>query len=181
MQLQLKFLNGNNMRLFKGFIIGLIGLFLMITLLSLLIPSNIKVSRTVIINDTTGKIIAQVKDIKNWGNWHPIFACKDATINYLNNGCDIVYNNKTTHLVSQSATTKSVKFLLKSDNENDIANEILIIPIEHQNAMQVEWQANVKLHWYPWEKFYGIFIDKLTGPGYEAALNGLKKFIETPQ
>ena len=169
------------MKLLKGVLFGAIGLFLIMTLLSLLIPSNIRISRTVIINDTTGKVINQVSNIKNWSNWHPMFTAQGVTVTNLSNGCDIIYNNKTTHLVLESANSNSVKFSLKADGENDIVNEILAMPIPQQNAMQVEWSAYVKLHWYPWEKFYGIFVDKLSGPGYEAALNGLKKYIETPQ
>jgi hypothetical protein len=34
------------------------------------------------------------------------------------------------------------------------------------------------MKWYPWEKFSGIFVDKMTGPGYQAALNELKDFVE---
>jgi hypothetical protein len=167
------------MRLIKGFLFVLAGLAIMITLFSLLIPSHVKISRSVIINDTTDKIITQLNNLKNWNNWHPMFMSKDATVNYLNSGCDIVYHNKTTHLTLQSTTAKDVKFLLQGEGENDIENDIIVTPIVKQNAMQVEWRADVKLHWYPWEKFYGIFVDKLSGPGYEAALDGLKKYIET--
>jgi hypothetical protein len=51
-------------------------------------------------------------------------------------------------------------------------------PVTDSSAMQVEWRVLTKLKWYPWEKFYGIFIDKLTGPGYEVALNNLKELAE---
>ncbi|MES2429702.1 MAG: hypothetical protein V4556_02120 [Bacteroidota bacterium] len=167
------------MRLLKVFFVGLCGLFLIITLLSLLIPSDVKVSRSVIINDTSSRIMGQLKDIREWHNWHPMFSAADATIKYNENGCDIFYKNKTTHLIFQSVTENSIKFLLKADGENDIQNQIFVNPIQQQNARQVEWRANIKLSWYPWEKFYGIFIDKISGPGYEAALNGLKTHIES--
>src|SRR5689334_4059272 len=116
------------MRLIKGFLFVLTGLAVMITLFSLLIPSNVKISRSVIINDTTGKIITQLTNLKNWKNWHPIFMTNDATINYLGNGCDIVYHNKTTHLTLQSTSVNDVQFLLQSEGENDIENEILVTP-----------------------------------------------------
>ena len=44
--------------------------------------------------------------------------------------------------------------------------------------MQVEWNAVTRLKWYPWEKFYGIFIEKSSGQGYEDALNSLKTYVE---
>ena len=173
------------MRFIKAFLFGITGLFIMITLLSLLIPSRVKVSRIVVVNKTAiNKIYQQIAELKEWKNWHPVFKPGLAAINFgnvttgNNASCDIVYNSKTTHLIITSADTSSVKFTLQSQGENSIENNIILTPLPTQQAMQVEWQAINKLHWYPWDKFYAIFIDKISGPGYEAALNGLKDFIE---
>ena len=69
------------MRLIKAFLTGAIGLFLVMTLLSLLIPSNVKVSRTTLINNTTRvKVLEQVINLSNWKNWHPVFKNNDAKI-----------------------------------------------------------------------------------------------------
>ena len=172
-------------RFIKAFLFGITGLFIIITLLSLLITSNVRVIRTTVINNTTtDKPYQQIIDLKNWKNWHPIFKKGVATIIFTvssvgkNAACDIVYNNKTTHLLITDADTTSIKFILQSQGENDIENAITITPIKTSGEVRVEWRALTKLHWYPWEKFYAIFLDKITGPGYDAALNGLKDFIE---
>ena len=172
-------------RLIKAFLIGIIGLFIMITLLSLLIPSRVKISRIVIINNVrANKIFAQIVDLKNWKNWHPVFRNDSAVMSLSepstgkNAYCDISYNNRSTHLSIISVDAASVKFLLQSKGENEIENEISIIQANTENEIHVEWRALTRLRWYPWEKFYGIFIDKMTGPGYENALNGLKNFLE---
>lgn len=172
-------------RLVKAFIVGITGLFIVITLLSLLITSKVKTSRVVIINNTTaGKIYQQTADINNWKNWHPVFKPGVTIINITdtsvgkNAACDIVYNNKTTHLVITSADTNSIKFNLQTSSAKDIENDLVITPIPLQHSVQVEWRVLNNLHWYPWEKFYAIFLDKITGPGYEDALNGLKNFLE---
>ena len=173
------------MRFIKAFLFGLVGLFIMITLISLLITSKVRVSRAIVVSNTTaGKIYQQVADVKNWQNWHPMFKPGIATINFgnitegKNASCDIIYNNKTTHLIITDADSGSVKFLLQSPGENDIRNEINFTQLTAAQEITVEWRALTNLHWYPWEKFYAIFIDKITGPGYETALNGLKNFIE---
>ena len=57
-------------------------------------------------------------------------------------------------------------------------NKIVVTDIPSMNQVKADWIATTHLHWYPWEKFYAIFIDKLTGPGYEAALQGLKTYTE---
>jgi hypothetical protein len=173
------------MRFIKPFIIGIVGLFIVVTLLSLLIPSKIKVSRATVISGTTDKIAAQITDLKNWKNWQPLFKSDLATItfsspsNTANAYCDITYNNKVTRLQVTSVDSSSIHFLLSAAGEDDIENEIDIIPVIEHNQVQVEWKALTILPWYPWEKFYGIFIDKLTGSGYESSLDGLKSYIES--
>jgi len=173
------------MRFIKAFLIGATGLFIFISILSLLIPSRAKVGRTVVIDEVAkGKIYAQVYDLKNWKNWHPSFSSELATVNFSNitageNGsCDIIYNNKTTHLQITKADTAIIAFTLTAAGENDISNQLHFYSIPQSQQTTVHWQSVTQLHWYPWDKFYAIFIDKLTGPGYEAALNGLKTFTE---
>lgn len=173
------------MRLIKAFLVGIIGLFVMITLLSLLITSKVRVSRAVAISNTSaGKIYQQTADLKNWQNWHPMFKTGVAVIRFgnisggKNATCDIVYKNKTTHLIITAVDSSFVQFTLQSPGENDIENELNFAQLTGDKEITVAWQALTHLHWYPWEKFYAIFIDRITGPGYEDALNGLKAFIE---
>ncbi|MEO6729735.1 MAG: hypothetical protein ABIN01_00865 [Ferruginibacter sp.] len=169
------------MRLVKAFVAGIAGLFIIITLFSLLIPSRVRVSRAVLINNTNSEAVyQQIANFENWKQWHPIFTLDSAKL-YLGgptSGCVILQRGKEVKLKLISADSTSIKFLLQADGENDIDNDIVISKLPSQNSLQVEWRAITKLHWYPWEKFYGIFIDKLTGPGYEAALDGLKDYLE---
>jgi hypothetical protein len=172
------------MRLIKAFLVGATGLFIIITLLSLLIPSGARVGRTIMIDNVAkDKIYAQVYDLQNWKNWHPSFSPGLATVNFgkvtagVDGSCDIIYNNKTTHLKITKTDTAVIAFALTATGENDIINEIHFYSIDGQQT-RIDWEAVTQLHWYPWDKFYAIFIDKLTGPGYETALNGLKHFTE---
>ena len=194
MQLLSNFLNGNNiMRIIKAFLFGAVGLFIIITLFSLIIPSTVKVSRTVLINNTQPGIVHYlISNFGNWSEWHPIFKSQTTKTHNIDQYTFAVeYNNKQTEIIFTSQDSNFVKFTLRSQGENDIENEIFITSIPSQSNepvdsfnfnknsnVQVNWVAVNKLKWYPWEKFYGIFIDKLTGPGYEAALNGLKTFVE---
>jgi hypothetical protein len=175
------------MRLVKVFMAGFIGLFMVITLLSLLIPSTVKVTRTTIINNSSAtKVYEQVSVLTNWKNWHPVFKSGESTIVFSPPAtagnfpyCEIMHGSKSARISIVSADINSVKFVLQSPAENDVTNQLFISAIPGQNNVQVEWQALNKLNWYPWEKFYGIFIDKLTGPGYDAALEGLKTYLES--
>ena len=172
----------NLLRLLKAFIVGIGCLFIVITLFSLVIPSNIKVSRITVINNTTpAAVYEQVSNLKNWKNWHPVFTSDSAIVSFtdpLKNACDISYDGSTTHVAITSLSAQQVNLLLLSKKQNDINVEIRLTNLPGQQSVQVEWRALTKLNWYPWDKFFGIFLDKLSGPGYEAALTGLKYFLE---
>ena len=90
----------------------------------------------------------------------------------------LAYKGRQIHLSMTSKDSASIKFLLQSQGEDDIFNEMDITPVGMNNGIEVEWKALTKLHWYPWDKFYGIFVDRMTGNNYEDALNHLKDFIE---
>ena len=79
---------------------------------------------------------------------------------------------------SQIVTIRSVVVRLHQKNENDVKNIIAVNDVQEINAYQVQWTAVIKLKWYPWEKFAGIFIEKMTGSGYELTLESLKKYLE---
>jgi hypothetical protein len=176
------------MRLIKAFLVGAIGLFVIITLFSLLIPSRVMVSRAVLVNNSSqGQVFQQIARIENWKNWHPIFKLDSASLvrnaapdGRIDANYTILQRGKEISIQLISADTNSVKFQLLASGENDIENDIVLSSLPGQHAVQVEWRAITKLHWYPWEKFYGIFIDQLTGPGYDAALTGLKEYMENP-
>jgi len=143
------------------------------------------VSRTTLINNTSkAKVLEQVATLPNWKNWHPIFKSGDVKIIYHSSTPDtgyqaeILYGAKSARIILTYSDSNLIKFTLQSQGETDIQNEVLVSTIPAQPNVQVEWRALNKLKWYPWEKFYGIFIDKLTGPGYDQALAGLKDYLE---
>jgi hypothetical protein len=170
------------MRLIKGVFVIIISLFSMITLFSLLIPSSVRISRAVVINNTHAPaIVQQLLPFENWKNWHPIFTTDSASYNRdaKDRNFHILHRQQDIVFILKDSDSSSIHFLLKVKGENDVQNEMVIHSLPAQEAVQVEWRTITTLKWYPWEKFYGIFLDQLTGASYEGALNGLKRFIES--
>jgi hypothetical protein len=170
------------MQLLKAFVVGIIGLFSIMSILSLLIPSTVIVSRSIVVNSTdTSAIYQQIVHGNNWKNWHPIFKNAATTIqnDTVNNTCNIVINNTLTTLhILPLQQTNAVQFILSIQAELPIENTIAINTIPNTATTQISWYATNHFSWYPWQKFYAIFIDKLTGPSYDDALTGLKNYIE---
>ena len=172
------------MRLFKGFFIVLAGLFIFITIFSLFIPSKLMVSRAVVINAGSGKVFSEISNLQNWKHWQPVFMNDSSQINFktdsngISNYCEWDSKGKKNVVEITNKNNNSIAAVLKRSGENDVQNTISILPLADSNQVQAEWNVLIKLKWYPWEKFYGIFIEKISGQGYEDALNSLKNYVE---
>lgn len=172
------------MRLLKGFLIVLAGLFIFITILSLFIPSKLMVSRAVVINSTADKVFSEINNLQNWKHWQPVFMNDSAKINFktntggISNYCEWDSKGQKNIIEITEKKSNAISVLLKRSGENDVQNTISVLPLSDSNQVQAEWNVLIKLKWYPWEKFYGIFIEKISGQGYEDALNSLKNYVE---
>ena len=172
------------MRLIKGFIFAVAGLFIVVTLFSLLMPSKVMTARTVVIHATKEQVFSKIADLGRWRQWHPVFMQDSAAmhISYPSSGKDAyaewMSNGKQNKLLITAVLPDELNASLIRSGENDAINIIAVTALKDSNNVQAEWRVVTKLKWYPWEKFSGIFIDKITGPGYEAALNNLKELIE---
>src|SRR5690349_16164398 len=74
MFLQSGFLNGNkffSVRIFKLAIISFIFFFLLITIISLFLPSTIRITKTEEINATKEAVMQQISDPSKWKTWYP--------------------------------------------------------------------------------------------------------------
>lgn len=172
------------MRLVKGFLIVLSGLFIFITILSLFIPSRLMVTRAVVINAPADKVFSQVSNLQHWKNWQPVFMLDSAGIRFktgangISHACEWDSRGKKNKMKITGTSDNVIRATLLREGENEVQNTISLLPLADSSQVQVEWSVLVKLKWYPWEKFYGIFIENITGEGYEAALNSLKAYAE---
>lgn len=173
-----------NKRLFKGFFIVLAGLFIFITILSLFIPSEFMVTRAVVINAKSGKVFSEISNLQNWKHWQPVFISDSANIKFVtdtagvSNFCEWVSKGKMNKIQITDKRDNALTATLSTEGENDVLNRMRVFPLADSSQVQAEWNVLIKLKWYPWEKFYGVFIEKITGQGYEDALNSLKAYAE---
>lgn len=173
-----------NLRLFKGFFIVLAGLFVFITLLSLFIPSKLMVTRAVVINARAEKVFDHISNLQQWKRWQPVFMNDSASITFftgadgVSDSCAWVSKGKKNTMHFTQKAGHSVSAVLKREGENEVLNTISVLPLADSNQVQAEWNVLIRLKWYPWEKFYGIFIEKITGEGYDEALKSLKSYVE---
>jgi hypothetical protein len=172
------------MKFLKGIIFGGVGLFVVITLLSLLIPSKIMTSKSVLINAPKDSIHKVLSDLSLWQKWHPIFseptlaAQVSTPATGINASIKWTSAEKANSISITSITADDLRFNVTRKGERPVENSIVLLPVEGSTEWLVEWRALNTSSWYPWEKFAGIFVSQITGPGYEAALQGLKTYAE---
>ncbi len=172
----------------KGILFVFAGLFILVTLISLLMPGRVVVTRATPVHGDSLKIFNELSNLQNWKHWHPVFKNDQAKITFANSttpptlynqSAQWITNGKKNTLLITGKKYPVVEVTLLRDGESPAYNYLSVLPIQEQGNMQVEWTAITKLRWYPWEKFGGIFIEQMTAAGYEAALKNLKELIES--
>ena len=173
------------MKVVKGALVVFVGLFIFLTLISLLIPSHIVTTRAETVQADSLRLYNEVADLKNWKHWHPVFVQDSNKFTFsesstnVNDFAEWRSNNKKNRLVIVERKFPYIKILLQREGENDMENILSLRQVQEQGNMQVQWTSITNLIWYPWEKFSGIFIEKMSGSGYEAALFSLKTYVES--
>lgn len=176
------------MRLVKMFSFVLLGLFAVVTIIGLLIPSSVKISRGVIINADSATLFRALSDVKQWNQWLPWITTDSGAIVQLSP----VTNQPGSFFRWKGVRYKSAGTISIKEIKND---EILLLhELQGMNkadggfrirstgakgeVTEVLWYMEYKLKWYPWERFYGIFVDHIIGPAFEKGLEQLKNFAE---
>lgn len=162
------------MRFLKLGIISAVALFGIILLISLLLPSHIRISRAIDINARHETIYQLVADIQQWETWNEYI---------------LAYHHKTVAPDMIKADEMAVFITGKQDSlvtsewqpptGNKFGSGFAIISnASGEGHTTVQWYFDLYVKWYPWEKFQSIVYDQQLGPVMEKSLNNLKKTAE---
>ncbi len=160
------------MRILKLAVISAVVLFGLLTLISSLLPSHIRISRATDINTNAGKIYAQVANLQQWQHWNE-YTKAYKNVQYSQKG---ISSSEMTISVLQSADTL-VQTEWKPPTGKIFGSGFAIIPHDNMHCT-VQWYFDFKLSWYPWEKFQSIVYDQQMGPFMEKSLSALKYIAE---
>jgi hypothetical protein len=144
------------MRIIKLGIISIVVFAMLITLISLFFPSRIRISKAKDISADKTELLKALTDTSSMKKW----------------GADSMQ----TSLVNDSLVT--INKMKGINTASSSGFNLYVSPVPH--AFTVQWYMDVKLKWYPWEKFSGLLLEKRYGPQMEAGLDSLKSYLETP-
>ena len=162
------------MRFVKLAVISIIALFGVITLISLLLPSHIRISRAIDINAAPGKIHPLVANLQQWEQWNEYIRA---------------YHNRVAERNTLKAdeisilVTSNTDSLVKADWLQPSGNKFGSGFALFRNAggsghTTLQWYFEFHVNWYPWEKFQSIVYDQQLGPVMEKSLANLKRIVE---
>ncbi|HLP35915.1 SRPBCC family protein [Lacibacter sp.] len=176
------------MRLIKMFLFVLLGLFAVITIIGLFIPSSVKISRGIIVTADSSKVFKELSDVKNWNKWLPWITADSGAVVQLSAVTDQpgsyfrwkgVKVNSAGTMTIQSIKQNEILVLHELKDMNKAEGGFRIRSTgANNNVTEVLWYMEYKLKWYPWERFFGIFTDQIIGSAFDKGLEQFKNYIE---
>lgn len=164
------------MRLIKLAIISAVVLSLLVFLMSLLIPSHVRISRAVNIHAPLERVAAFTRDLNSWTQWNePV---KNAGNMSYQPGSNKLVGEKMEISFSR-ATADSVFTVWRNQHGKEIAG---VFSLQQEGPVTVaQFYFDFHQGLYPWEKFASINLDKQWGPPMEKSLENLKNLTEQSQ
>jgi hypothetical protein len=164
------------MKLLKLAVISVLVFSLLLLGISLLIPSQVRISRATDINAGAKQIQPYLQNIQQWGLWNIyVDSLKNKNIagslKLQSNSYDINITSITDSLIiagwqlKKGAVFTSSYRLMPHDN----------------NLTTLQWYFDFNIGWYPWQKFSSIIYDGQFGPVMEQSLQRLKAIAENKQ
>ncbi len=165
------------MRFIKLALISAVVLFGVVLLISLLLPSHIRISRAIDINASREKIYPMVADVKQWDKWNEYIGV------YHHRVADTALlkaDEITITITAKTAGLVTAEWLQPSGNK--FGNGFAIIANDGgKGHTTVQWYFDFHVKWYPWEKFQSIVFDEQLGPVMEKSLANLKRITENAE
>lgn len=167
------------MKIIKLAILSVIFLFAVVLIISLFIPSHIRISRAVNLKPTADSVLTKINDINSWKEWYPGFdtmiiepvLAKDSRLISAK-----IQNTTTVTIISNKKDEVQAEF--KSGRKEPVIGGWKMLAYNQSDSLTLQWYFDFKIKWYPWEKFFSLAYDKMYGTQMEAGLTNLKKIAE---
>jgi hypothetical protein len=165
------------MRIIKLIIGSIIFLLVIITIISLFIPSHIRISRAVQINSSKESVMDQVSEPVKWRNWYP---GADTAQFFYENGIikGLILNKTKRQYITITEKKENEVMAVYTLPNRKLVTGWQVMPSAGSNTVTVQWYIDFHLRWYPWEKFSSFMFERIYNPQLEKGLYNLKTLVE---
>lgn len=167
------------MKLIKLGLISLVVLFIVATLIGLMLPSTVVVSRATDIQRGPDSIHVLLADLSRWSEWIEGVKANGYTVltpASTGKGAQSRVNGNTITLTGITPT--AVTSTWKGGNGFNQEAVLELLSDSAHTVTTVHWSFTQHIKWYPWERLGSIMNDKILGPVMEKSLDNLKKMAE---
>lgn len=163
------------MKYLKLVLIGLIPLFIVIMAMSLLIPSDVHISRAINSHLPAEALLRQVRDLGQWKNWYPGFDSLSLEPLQQDDSRIVAAQVPGAVITITEDTANRVSAVFAgAGNRKSVYSRWQVISYEHTDSVTLQWYMDFHLRWYPWEKLSSLLFEKKYGVQMEAGLARLK-------
>lgn len=165
------------MRHLRAFIIGLLALFIVATLFSLVLPSKPRISRASNMPGTADSVFSRAGDLRNWYNWYqpiaqsginPVFSPSTT-----GSGAWMKLNDRSLRMVH--CDSGSIRVRVEAPGQTEMEMVMNVQPLGGRtDSCVVQWYVEREVGWLPWQKFATILYDNMLGPDLEKSLTQMK-------
>jgi hypothetical protein len=160
-----------------GFL-SLIILFLLVTGISLFIPSHVRISKAINLKVGRDSVMNQIKDASKWRNWYPgLDSQKPFFVKGVVKGV-ILSDRPLAYIVITKEDENEVIAQYITPKLNPVINGWKMISYSNTDSITLQWYMDFKLRWYPWEKFGSLVFESSYGSKMEKGLTNLKSLLE---
>jgi len=168
------------MRFVKLVLISFLALFIAISGVFMLFPSQVRVSRIVQVDAPKKRVYEAIDDLRSWDKWNIFFinvplTGKTFSAPSQRQAAFLKSDQVTVVLLSDSADR--IKSFWKQGKGKNYTGGFNLVQTE-TNSVIVEWYFDFDIRWYPWERLGAMFLDKQLGPQMEQSLLNLKRQVE---
>ncbi|HET7897395.1 MAG TPA: hypothetical protein VFL47_06990 [Flavisolibacter sp.] len=151
------------MRVVKLGLISLLLLFGLVTLISLMFPSHLRLSRATNLPNQRQRILAL---LRSDSLWHPAYQDSGSLKTYLSLDKKVLAQTDSSYVVQ-----------LQQANRKPVISGWNLYGKPAADSLTLQWYMDFRFRWYPWEKFSSLFYEQTYGVMMEKGLANLKQHL----
>ena len=163
----------------------LVGLVVLLVAVAFLLPSTYSAERSMIINAPAEKVFPLIANQKEWKRWS-VWNQRDPNMELSYSGPESAAGSKWAWKSKSEGNggmewsaveaNKRVGYILTMEGMTPSTGDLFVVP--DGAGTKVTWTMKGDSGMNPMFRWFGLFMDKMIGPDFEAGLKNLKKLAE---
>jgi len=154
-------------RIIKLALISIVFLFLVVTAISLLIPSHVRVSKAINLYAEKDSVFALIADTTRWKQWHPAYIPDENRPKF-----------SSVHIIGKTQSDSEIVMRLQQQGKPEVVNGWKVYHHDLTDSLTLQWYMDFHLKWYPWQKFGSLFYENTYGVMMEKGLENMKQLSD---